>query len=113
VRSNQLNEALEDWNRDLIRESVRMGIQAFKDASQSMAQTVVTASNATVFALTPEIAAKKARCSRSTIERAISAGKILAVKGSTGLLSLDRDSFEKWTQARVPTCSKLKEPPRV
>jgi hypothetical protein len=52
--------------------------------------------------LSPEMAAKRAAVSRRTIARAIARGQLLTSKGATGLISIDRASFEKWRFQRRP-----------
>jgi DNA-directed RNA polymerase specialized sigma24 family protein len=63
--------------------------------------------DAELCALTPEAAARKARCSRRTIDRAVEAGLIRAKRGSTGMVVLDRASFSRWNRARTPDPSKV------
>jgi hypothetical protein len=99
-------------NRDVMREAIRYAGQALKDSVAELPQAERTAVRATLMALTPELAAKRAGCSRRTIDRAIEDGFIMAVRGSTGLVNVDRDSFNAWHAARVPalpTMSKHRE----
>lgn len=102
VPDDALDTVLDGWSRELAREAVRLAAATLKDTVDNMPQETRTAINATLTALTPELAARRARVSRRTICRAINSGAILAVKGSTGLVILDRDSFAAWARARVP-----------
>jgi hypothetical protein len=52
--------------------------------------------------LAPELCARKAHCSRRTIDRAIESGALLSAKGSSGLICVDRESFDEWNAARTP-----------
>ena len=98
---------LEDIAADLTREAVGMAARAMRDTVQDMPPEAARAFNAAALALTPEIAARKARCSRRTINRAITDREIRAMKGSTGLWILDRDSFDAWRAARMPVLPTL------
>lgn len=98
---------MDEWTKSLSRESVRLSALTLKDIVEDLAPAqrseINTSVHVSLAALTIDIAAKRARCARRTISRAIGSGEILAVKGTTGLVYLDRESFDKWMAARTPT----------
>jgi len=108
------DDLLDEWHRDLDREAVRLAAATLKDQVDAMPPEARAAVHSSLMALTPELAASQAHVTTKTIRRAVTSGKIMAVRGSTGLLNLDRDSFEKWHAARRPTfcpaCPPLSKP---
>ena len=109
-----LDSAADLWDRELAREAIRLAAATLRETVQDMPGDARAAVHASLMALTPEMAATKAHVTRKTIARAIGKGKIKAVRGSTGLWSLDRDSFEAWRAARMPSfcpaCPPLSKP---
>jgi hypothetical protein len=97
-----MDAVLDAWTQALMREATRLAGQSLKETVAILPKDAKAAIHATLMALTPEIAARKAGCERKTIDRAITAGKIIAVKGSTGMVILDRRSFDAWALARKP-----------
>jgi hypothetical protein len=73
-----------------------------RDARAAMPPKDASSLDAAMMTLTPEVCARSARCSRRTIDNAIKARAILAAKGSTGLVAVDRASFNAWNAARTP-----------
>jgi excisionase family DNA binding protein len=97
---------LDAWDRDLARESVRLATACLRETVASLPPPAGGALHAALKALTPKQAAWEAGVTRRTIDRAIAAGEIRSVRGSSGLVLLDHESFNAWVRARAPV-SKL------
>jgi hypothetical protein len=102
VPESTVDALLAELTQDIDRESMRLAAQTLKELQAGMPKDARAAVYTSLMALTPDIAARKAECSRRTVSRAIESGELRAAKGSTGMVLIERASFDVWFRARTP-----------
>jgi hypothetical protein len=100
-----IDTVLDAWMREIYDQAAKLTARELQTVVANLPKAQGAAVHAELIALTPESAARKAHCSRRTVDRAIEAGQIRAAKGSTGLVVIDRESFEAWRNSRTPDVS--------
>ena len=99
------HEILAAHNKSVLNAACVMSAHMQKNAVDQLAGEQRSAMGALFAALSPEMAARQAKCARVTVRRAIAAGEIKAIQGSTGLWLLDPESFKTWREARSPVAA--------